>query len=89
MTDDMKRLASEIVGLVRAKTVSGAQVHTTEECANEVWTLLHRYVCVPRRCTQEMIEAHMGVCAGDADEAGPERIKECWQAMVDAVIGEG
>ena len=45
------------------------------------------WVLVPREPTEEMIEAHQGVCAGDADEAGPARIREAYQAMLAAVPG--
>jgi hypothetical protein len=43
------------------------------------------YVIVPREPTAEMIEAHIEECAGDAGEAGPDRIRSCWHAMVEAV----
>jgi hypothetical protein len=42
------------------------------------------FVIVPREPTAEMIEAHIEECAGDAGEAGPDRIRSCWRAMVDA-----
>lgn len=37
-----------------------------------------------REPTEDMIEAHSAECAGDADEAGPERIKQAYAAMIDA-----
>ena len=43
-------------------------------------------VVMPKEPTEAMIEAHQGECAGDADEAGPERIKQCWSAMLAAAI---
>lgn len=42
---------------------------------------------VPVEPTEAMIEAHQAACGGDADEAGPERIRECWTEMLAASPG--
>lgn len=47
------------------------------------------HVLVPREPTTAMIEAHIGECAGDADEAGPDRIRDCWHAMLAAASAQG
>lgn len=40
------------------------------------------YVSVPLHATSAMVEAHQAECAGDADEAGPNRIRQCWSVMI-------
>lgn len=47
------------------------------------------WVMVPREPTAAMIEAHIGECAGDADEAGPDRIRDCWHAMLATASAQG
>ena len=39
---------------------------------------------VPKVPTGDMIEAHQSECAGDADEAGPARIRSAYAAMLAA-----
>lgn len=41
-------------------------------------------VVVPKMPTGDMIEAHQFDCAGDADEAGPARIRSAYAAMLAA-----
>jgi len=41
-------------------------------------------VVVPKVPTGNMIEAHQSECAGDADEAGPARIRSAYAAMLAA-----
>ena len=38
--------------------------------------------------TEGMIGAHAEECAGDADEAGPEKIKIAFDAMINVALGE-
>lgn len=45
-------------------------------------------VVVPRDASEAMVEAHMGECAGDADEAGPDRVRKAWRAMISAHTGQ-
>ncbi|MCQ8277969.1 hypothetical protein NFI95_05855 [Acetobacteraceae bacterium KSS8] len=80
----MSDVARQLVGLARAKDVRDNFVYTTDEAEREVMTLLRGQRVVPLKATREMIEAHQACCAGDADEAGPERIAECWHEMLEA-----
>lgn len=41
-------------------------------------------VVVPKAPTGDMVEIHQFECAGDADEAGPARIRAAWAAMLAA-----
>lgn len=45
-------------------------------------------VVVRKEASDAMVEAHMGECAGDADEAGPDRIRGAWSAMISASVVE-
>lgn len=45
-------------------------------------------VVVPKEASEAMVEAHMGECAGDADEAGPDRIRGAYRAMISASVVE-
>lgn len=42
------------------------------------------YTFVQREPSEAMVDAHIEECAGDADEAGPERVRDCWHQMVKA-----
>jgi hypothetical protein len=86
MNRSMRQLASEIVGICRAKTCSGELIKSSDECVDEIQMMMRQYVCVPAVPTEAMIEAHQEVCAGDADEAYPDRIRECWQMMIKAAL---
>lgn len=43
-------------------------------------------IAAMREPTEAMIEAHISECAGDADEAGPKRVKTAYQAMIDEAL---
>lgn len=38
-----------------------------------------------REPTKAMIEAHITECAGDAGEAGPDRVRSAWIAMIEEI----
>ena len=73
--------------------ITGGAAHIPEREAGRIADAVLRAldeagcVVVPKEASEAMVEAHMAECAGDADEAGPDRIRKAWRAMIsDSVV---
>lgn len=78
---DIKQLCREIVGLARAKTVTGNLILSTDECEREMHTLVHDYICCIEKASadsppaahhgepsEEMVMAFLTECGAVFDD---------------------